>query len=66
MISGRKQNMDELSEFLVNLGNAYLQEGLHNKAKIFCQEAKEIAKQRHDNNGLDEANICLKKLKGLQ
>lgn len=56
-------NMEDFSSVYVNLGNIYMQKEMYEEAQKHCIEGMKNAKRHKNEEGFNEANICLEELK---
>ncbi|XP_014275256.1 tetratricopeptide repeat protein 19 homolog, mitochondrial [Halyomorpha halys] len=55
-------NMEDFSSVYVNLGNIYMQQKMFDEAKKYCKEGWQNANRHKNNEGIQEATLCLKEL----
>ncbi|XP_014247885.1 tetratricopeptide repeat protein 19 homolog, mitochondrial [Cimex lectularius] len=55
-------NMWDLSSVYINLGNIYMQKKMFEEAKKHCKEGWQNATRHNNQEGVNEANVCLQQL----
>lgn len=58
-------DMETFSSVYINLGKIYIKQGMLKEAEKHCVEGMKNAKRHHYEEGKQEANHCLKEIKGI-